>query len=604
MRDDDLDDVHVLLDDVPGGASRLFGAARRIVRVDNADGGLAAVEAAFAAVEKGLDEGLWAAGFLSYELGYLFEPRLSALRARLSALPLLWFGLFDAPRALAADETEAWLSENDAAYETVRPPRASLSKAAYRERFAVAKRMIETGDIYQINLTFRADFEIAGDPAALYRALRKAQPVSHGAFIETRDFSVLSLSPELFLKRKGKRIETRPMKGTEPRGTTPADDETARDRLRLDEKQRAENLMIVDLMRNDIGRIAKTGSVKVPDLFSVETYPTLFQMTSGVEGELRDGVGLPEIVASLFPAGSITGAPKIRAMELIHALEPEARGVYCGSIGYIAPDRDMDFNVAIRTAAVLAGGRGEIGIGSGVVADSEADKEYAEAVLKMRFLSDAMDDFQLFETMLHEAPAGIWLLDRHMERLAGSAAHFDFPFDRDEALKLLHAQTLDGGSARLRVRLALRRDGTLSVTKAALPGKPGDAPGAVSYVLSPTRLDSADPFLRHKTTRRALYDREFEHYSAARNAGEVVYLNERGELAEGSRTNIFLEMDSVLLTPPLSSGLLPGTLRAHLLESGRAREAVLTLGELREADAVYLGNSVRGLQPASPIDEA
>lgn len=595
MRDANLNTTYVLMDDVLNGTSLLFTAPDKII---TAGGDQTDISAAFAQIESGLDQGQWVAGFLSYELGYAFEQRLTSRQDTHHPLPLLWFGLFNEPHRLTAEQSAKWLAENSGEYRVITPPTPTITQATYVERFAVAKQMIEAGDIYQMNLTFKAEFKIEGDPIALYRTLRDVQPVSHASLIKTPDFSVLSLSPELFLKREGDKIATRPMKGTQSRGQTPETDKAAHDLLQFDEKQRAENLMIVDLMRNDISRIAKVGSVNVPDLFSVETYPTLHQMTSGVEGLLNDNTSFSDIMEALFPAGSITGAPKIRAMELIHDLEQDSRGVYCGSIGYVAPNRDMTFNVAIRTAVIGNEGVGEIGIGSGIVADSEANKEYQEAILKMRFLSNVMDDFQIFETMLFDGANGIWLLDYHMARLTKSAAHFDFPFIEKDALKLLDEATNAHKSDRLRVRLVLDRKGALSVTKAALPVEASMPPESVRFVISPTRLSTEDIFLQHKTTRRTLYDQEFAFYHETLNAGEVVYLNEHGDLCEGSRTNIFLEINGQLLTPPLSSGLLPGTLRAHLLETGKATEAVLPLSALNKASTIYLGNSVRHLQPA------
>lgn len=590
-------EIFVLLEDVLQDRARLFHAPESVVRLDGADGDIAA---AFAILEDGLSRGLHAAGFMSYELGYAFEPRLQERAQAEAAVPLLWFGLFKAPQSLTSRQAGEWLAKRGGDYRLKQPPRPTITRETYRARFETTKRMIEAGDIYQLNLTFKADFEIDGDPAALYRRLRLTQPVSHGGLVSTPDFSIVSLSPELFLARTGTRLRSRPMKGTEPRGISQSADARARARLHDDEKQRAENLMIVDLMRNDIGRIARIGSVKVPDLFTVETYPTLHQLTSGVEGEIAEDTTAEAIMRALFPAGSITGAPKIRAMELIHDLEQGPRGVYCGSIGTIAPNRDLDFNVAIRTLVILPDGRGEIGIGSGIVADSEADAEYDEAILKMRFLNDALADFDLFETMLDVPGSGIWLIEEHLERLERSAAHFGFPFDRVAALGLIGRETQTG--ERLRVRLVLRADGEMSLTKATLAAPEGGTPAEVRYVISPTRLSSDDLFLRHKTTRRDIYDREFEQYHAACGAGEVIYLNESGALCEGSRTNIFVDIGGELLTPPLACGLLPGTLRTRLLADGKARESLLTLADLGRAKAVYLGNSVRGLQPARPVD--
>ena len=598
MHDADLNTIHVLMEDVQNDTSLLFAAPKKIIQAGTNHTDIAA---AFEQIEAGLDAGQWAAGFLSYELGYYFEQRLRQNlneTSHANPLPLMWFGLFDEPQHLNSEQAAKWISENSGTYRALTPPKAAITKTTYCERFETVKEMIEAGDIYQMNLTFKADFEIDGDPAALYQDLREAQPVSHGAFIKAPDFSVLSLSPELFLKREGRKIITRPMKGTQSRGQTPDEDSAFYERLKLDDKQRAENLMIVDLMRNDLSRICDIGSVNVPELFTVERYPTLFQMTSTIEGHLKENTRFSDIMASLFPAGSITGAPKIRAMELIHDLEKSQRGIYCGGIGYVSPNQDINFNVAIRTAVVQSDGRGEIGVGSGIVADSEAEKEYKEALLKMKFLDDVACDFQIFETMLFDGAKGIWLLDHHLERMKKSAAHFDFPFTEEKARQLLDKETSDREGERLRVRLVLDRHGDLSITKAALP-KVGSEPEPVSFVISPTRLKSNDIFLQHKTTRRVLYDEEFEFYNSTMNAGEVVYLNEKGELAEGSRTNIFLEIDGQLLTPPLTCGLLPGTLRANLLETGKATEALLRVSDLNKASAIYLGNSVRDLQPAS-----
>ncbi|MEQ1713607.1 MAG: chorismate-binding protein, partial [Hyphomicrobium sp.] len=400
-------------------------------------------------------------------------------------------------------------------------------------------------------------------------------------------------SPELFFEQRDRVIETRPMKGTSSRAGTPEADAEARRVLATDIKQRAENLMIVDLMRNDLGRISDIGSVEVTDLFTIETFRTLHQMTSGVRARLDATIGLRGLVEAIFPPGSVIGAPKIRAMELIAEYETEPRGVYCGAIGHISPRGDALFNVAIRTPVVFRDGTGEMGIGSGVVYDSEGSKEYDECLLKMKFLTDPPKPFELIETMLHEPGKGIWLRDRHMQRLAASANYFRFAFDRTAILSALNDALAGRGTERLRVRLLLDEKGAAKITLSPQPPQPADA--LMRVIVSPSRLSSADPFLYHKTTRRDLYDREWQHYSETRSADEVIYLNERDELAEGSRTSIFVERCGTLLTPPLSAGLLPGTLRADLLASGRAVEARLTLDDLAGADAFWLGNSVRGL---------
>jgi para-aminobenzoate synthetase/4-amino-4-deoxychorismate lyase len=372
-----------------------------------------------------------------------------------------------------------------------------------------------------------------------------------------------------------------------------------RQQLATDVKQRAENLMIVDLMRNDIGRIAEIGSVSVTDLFTVETFQTLHQMTSGVRATLKEGVGMADLLKGIFPPGSVTGAPKIRAMELIRALQTEPRGVYCGAVGHISPKGRALFNVAIRTAVVFRDAAGEMGIGSGIVADSQGPKEYAECLLKMKFLTDPVKRFDLIETMLYDPAGGFALLERHIDRLKTSARYFAFACDEGAVRRAL-ADAVEGKAERSRVRLLLSESGAVTVTTTPLP--PPDPDAVMRLAVSDTRLNSADIFLFHKTTRRELYDKEWQHYAERLGADEVVYLNERGELAEGSRTTIFLERGGRLLTPAIASGLLPGTLRAELIAEGRAVEAVLTLEDLKSADAVYLGNSVRGLVRAVPLD--
>jgi para-aminobenzoate synthetase/4-amino-4-deoxychorismate lyase len=607
---------YVLLDDNTGlgGPSALYTDAVEIVQADDP----ADVPAALARLQAAGPRGLHAAGFFAYELGYVLEPRLAPRMPKTRKVPLIWFGLFQPPRLLDSAGVEAWLVATTAgATARIADVGHSWDEAAYRHRFDRAIDNILSGDIYQLNLTFRARFRIEGSPLALYRELRQKQRVAYGGIIETGDVTVLSASPELFIERYGATITTRPMKGTSPRGADPARDAELVHTLATDAKQRAENLMIVDLMRNDLGRIAEVGSVEVTDLFTVETFRTLHQMTSGVRARLIDGVGLEPLLSAIFPPGSVTGAPKIRAMELIADLEDSPRGVYCGAIGRLSPDGHALFNVAIRTPVIFADGTAEMGIGSGVVADSDGGREYAECLLKMRFLTDrpAVGDiratpahavpgtlpdgrtFQLIETLLHDPAQGdgaaaFWLLDRHLDRLERSAAHFGFAVDRQGAVAALTAAVAPKAHLRLRVRLLLWADGQITVTTTELPAAAPDA--VMRYVISPTRLSSAEPFLLHKTTERQLYDREWQHFHDAVGADEVVYLNERDELCEGSRTTIFVERDGVLWTPPLAVGALPGVLRDELLATGRAREAVLTIADL-SGGRVYLGNSVRAL---------
>lgn len=593
-----LEETFVLLDNSSGqGApSLLFTEPVDIIAAWEP----AEIEGALERLEQGIAQGLYAAGFFAYELGYVLEPKLAALMPEARNVPLLWFGLYRKPRAMSESEVEHWLTTHtrSGSYQFTSVTRA-WDGAEYERRFAAVQEKIRAGDIYQLNLTFKARFRLEGSPLTFYRDLRQRQRVAYGGIVDTGEVTVLTASPELFIEKDDRVVFTRPMKGTAPRAGTPEADREARRVLATDEKQRAENLMIVDLMRNDLGRIAEIGSVTVTDLFTVETFRTLHQMTSGVRATLQNGIGLADLMRAIFPPGSVIGAPKIRAMELIREYETEPRGVYCGAIGHIAPQGRALFNVAIRTPVIFRDGRGEMGIGSGVVYDSEGAKEYAECLLKMKFLTDPPRTFELIESLLHEREHGYWLLEGHLARLEASAKYFGFTFDRTKVLAALGSEVDGRSDKRLRVRLLLAENGKVTVTSTPLgPHEPGQI---MRFVISETRLDSSDPFLFHKTTRRELYDREWKHYNETQGADEVIYLNERGELAEGSRTNIFIEKNGRLLTPPLTAGLLPGVLRHELIAAGKLSEHTLTLDDLKSADAVLLGNSVRGLIRAEPL---
>ncbi len=570
----------------PDGQSLLFTQPReRLVAYD-----AASARNALARLAAAGKEGLWAAGYLAYELGFLFEERLQHLLPGRSETPLLWFGLYDAPERPSRAAVDAMLA--------TAPPGAAreltpgLDRAAYGKAFAAVQKLIAAGDVYQVNLTMKATFQLDGDALGLYRALAASQQVAYGALIHAGDHHVLSRSPELFVSRTGDRLKARPMKGTLKRGKTLAEDAAGRKALASDEKNRAENLMIVDLLRNDLGRIAETGSVRVTDLFTVETYRSLHTMTSGIEAEARPGTGIAEVLENLFPCGSITGAPKLRAMEIIHAVEAGPRGLYTGAIGYIAPGGDFAFNVAIRTALIDSAGRGEIGMGGGIVADSRAEDEYAEALLKLNFLSDPAPPVTLIETFKWSPDEGFALLERHLDRLLDSAAYFALPVTREAASGFL-ADAAKGWTAPMRVRLTLAETG-LDLSAVPLPPNPAQ----FRFVIADERLDPTSIWLAHKTTNRGFYDQPRQQAHDLLGVDEVVFLNQRGELTEGSFTNLFVELNGVLFTPPLASGLLPGTLRAELVASGKAAERMMTLADLERADAVYLGNSVRGLVPA------
>jgi para-aminobenzoate synthetase / 4-amino-4-deoxychorismate lyase len=593
---------YVLLDDslTVGGRSLLYTAPERIVSASSPE----EVDAALDEVSAGLARGLHAAGFFSYELGYCLEPKLRDLLPADRRVPLFWIGLFRPPAPLDDASTRAWLDANGGTERAkISDLTLSWTREEYTQAFGKVEDYIAAGDVYQINLTLKYRFAFEGNPVALYAALRRKQRVAYGALISAPDLGVLSLSPELFFRREAKHMSTRPMKGTAPRGRTPREDARLKTWLAMDEKQRAENLMIVDLLRNDLGRVAKIGSVEVTDLFTVETYRSVHQMTSGISAELRSDMGLKDMLRALFPCGSVTGAPKVRAMEIIRELEADPRGVYTGAIGHIAPSGDAQFNVAIRTV-VLAADSGEMGIGSGIVADSKADSEFEECLLKAQFLTRPDAPFALIETIRYERNTGFHLLERHLARLQSSAGYFGYPFSREAVLAALEAEAARVEAPVAMLRLLLAEDGTITVTSTAieLPTK-----GTVwRFVISDQRLDEKDPFFYHKTTRRQFYDREMERQKALTGCDEVVFLNKKGELTEGTRTNLFIEIDGRLFTPALTCGLLPGTLREELLDLPRAAasEAVLTPQDLLTADRIYLGNSVRGLVRAELLEPA
>ena len=557
----------VILD---GGVSRhtraVFQKPRAVIGADRPD----EVPGALAALEAALAGGGHVAGWLGYELGYALEPRLAP---RGPQGPLLRLGVFGPPAPSLPEPTGR-------AYAA--PLRLGWDAPAYARAFAEVKSFIAAGDIYQANLSFRAGFAFAGEPRALYETLRAASGAGHCAFVDDGTRQIVSLSPELFFELADGVFTVRPMKGTARRM---GDDTAERARLAASSKDRAENLMIVDLIRNDLARLAETGSVAVPRLFEIETYPTLHTMVSTVTARKRPGVGAGDILRALFPCGSVTGAPKIRAMEILRALEAGPRGPYCGAIGYFAPDGSARFNVAIRTLTIT-GARGELGIGGGVVQDSDAAREYDECLLKARFFEAARRPLELIETLRFDKD--FVRLEAHLARMAVSAPVFGLAFDAEAACAALQ-DAVAGRPYPSRVRLTLDEVGRHKASAHDLAPNPPHW----TYALSAARVHSADLLLRHKTNWRDLYDGE----AARAGADEILFTNERGELTEGARSNIFVRRGDVLLTPPLAAGLLNGCLRAALIAEGKAREAVLYPDDLE--GEVLLGNSLRGLIPAA-----
>jgi len=578
----DLASPFVLLDDARPGAApaRLYRAPVRTIRVDRLEGVLPAL----ADLREARAAGLHAAGYLAYEAGAAFEPRLRPAPA--TGAPLLWFGLFERYEDIAPDDVPALLPDPAGCW--IGAPEPEIDRKTYEAQLERVLALIAAGDIYQANLTYQAKARFVGNPLALYAQIRPQARAGHGAIVSTGTELLLSFSPELFFALEGGALTARPMKGTTRRGTTPAEDAALAVKLRTDIKQRAENLMIVDLMRNDLTRIARPGSVAVPDLFTVETYPTLHQMVSTVTAELAPDKDAIDVLAALFPCGSITGAPKIRAMEIISEIESGAgRGAYTGAIGSLDADGDALFNVAIRTLSIQAEGSDALfGAGGGIVADSRGEEEWDEARAKGAFLTAGERRFDLIETMAFDPEHGLPRLERHLERMKASANLFGFTFDRHGARNELQAATFRLRGPK-RVRLLLAKSGAIAIEVSPMPETPA---GPVAVAIVPLPVDARDFRLRHKTSDRGFYD------SARNGHFEVVFTDPAGLLTEGSFSSLFVERDGTLITPPLARGLLPGVLRADLIASGRAIEGDLTPADL--GGGFFVGNALRGLIPA------
>ena len=566
------------------------------------------VEEFFRQAEEYQAKGHYLAGWFAYEFGYLLEPVLANNVQIDGQAVLAELGVYGEPhiydhRSQKFSGAGAWpvgggQEQGDYKVENLR---LNLQRDEYLAAIARIKQYIEAGDTYQVNYTLKMLFDFAGSPQALYETLRRNQSVGHTAFIRNGEQQLLSFSPELFFRKQGDCCSVRPMKGTVGRGRTCEEDAQNGQWLQNDIKNRSENVMIVDLLRNDLGRVCDLGSVQTDSLFDLETYESLHQMTSAIHGRVRADVGLADIFRALFPCGSVTGAPKIRTMEIIRELEVAPRGVYTGGIGYLAPNGDAVFSVPIRTVA-LSGGQGEMGIGSGVVYDSDPVGEWEECTLKGRFLTDPRPPFLLIETLLRQPGKGYWLLDLHLERMARSAAFFGYPYSRSAAEELLAAESWGEEGAAQRVRLTLAKDGAMAVVSVACPvpqvtdlASLPEQEELPKIIISKKPVDSQSVYLYHKTTRRELYDSERQQAVAAGYL-DVVFVNERGEVTEGAITNIFIRKDGRWLTPKVECGLLDGVFRHSLLHGGeKVEEVKLTTQDLQTAEAVYVGNSVRGL---------
>jgi len=528
--------------------------------------------------------GLHAVGFLCYEAAAAFG--LAVRGGGEPGLPLACFGLFEAPQRIPhpplgpACEPGPW--------------QPALGPEAYARAVREIQERIAAGDTYQANLTFPLRAPFAGDAWAFFCSRVPVQRARYATFLDLGRYAVASLSPELFLLRDGERLETRPMKGTAARGVTEEDDSVRARGLLGSAKDRAENLMIVDMLRNDLGRVAELGSVAAPELFAVERYPTLFQMTSTVTA--RSPAATTEVVSALFPCASVTGAPKMRTMQILAELEAAPRGLYTGAIGVLAPGRRAAFSVAIRTLIVDRDqAQAVYGVGSGITADSAAEDEYAECLLKGRVLQE--EPFRLLETLRYTPGEGFFLLDEHLDRLRSSASYFGIPAPPREILVAALSRAGSGLAEAARVRLLVDLEGGVGLESAPL-GPP--AGGPVRVGLATTPVDPASRWLYHKTTRRQLYD---EARRSRPDCDDVLLWNPRGELTEACLANVVVELPEGACTPPVPCGLLAGTLRRHLLETGRIRERVIHVEEA-VGRSLYLINSVQGWREAVLHDGA
>jgi para-aminobenzoate synthetase/4-amino-4-deoxychorismate lyase len=538
---------------------------------------LAEVVSLLSAVEAAAKSGCWAALMLSYEAAPAFDRSLKTQPP--GVLPVAWAAVFAGP-----SEIKSKLSGEGYRVSAWEP---QVSRSEYGEAVSRIHELIARGHTYQVNYTFPLTATLAGEPLTWYRDLCSAQGADYCVYLDLGRYKVLSLSPELFFERKGDSIRTKPMKGTISRGRWASEDEEMAQRLATSAKDRAENVMIVDLLRNDLGKVSLPGSVQVSELFEVERFETLWQMTSTVESTLRAGVGLDELIAALFPCGSVTGAPKIRTMEIIRQLERYPRGVYTGMIGFIRPGGDCVFNVAIRTIVLDSEtGRATFGVGGGITFDSTAEREYEECLLKSSFLNAPADSFQLLESLLLET-GDFFLLHRHIDRLRASAKYFGFPFQEKQTLNKLAALAETHSQGRWKVRALLSKTGELHVNAVELCSG-GDGPRLAALAGKP--INSTHRFLFHKTTNRAVYD---EALSRRPDCDDVILWNERGEITESTVANVVVSIEGQLYTPPLESGLLAGTFRAELIAQGKIRERVIEVGELRQTSDLFLINSVQ-----------
>ncbi|WP_318502454.1 aminodeoxychorismate synthase component I [Bacillus sp. T3] len=527
-------------------------------------------------VEDAVQKGYYAAGFISYEGAAAFEPAFSVREG--GSMPLLWFGIFSEPDHIGISSNHPYsLSEW----------MPSVTQEEYRSAISAIKQAIANGISYQTNYTIRLDSQFAGDDIAFFEQLKRAQASNYCAYLNTGEHSILSASPELFFQLNGNHITTRPMKGTLKRGNTFNEDKENASWLYHSEKNRAENVMIVDLLRNDLGIIAEPGTVTVEKLFNIEQYPTVHQMTSTISAKVSPNVTLTEIFKALFPCGSITGAPKISTMELITQLEKAPREVYCGAIGYISPDGKATFSVPIRTVMIdHKTGQATYGVGGGITWDSTAEGEYDEILAKASLLKQDLPDFQLIESLLLENER-YFLLEEHLNRIKNSAQYFGFQFQIADAEKYLLKYASQQKEKKQKVRFLLAKNGEMNIEG----NEVGKSVGPKKVIVATSPVHKNNPFLYHKTTNRDIYYQYQKNKPA--EIFDILLWNENGEITEFTNGNIVLEIDGIRWTPSVKSGLLAGTFRESLIKTKEIRERTLSIEDLNYATKIWFINSVR-----------
>lgn len=581
----------------------------------------------FNKLDEHLKNGFYLAGFFSYELGYFLDYKDKYFKK--TRFPLAFLYVFKNPIIFDHKKNKFIDPEEKNIYSFLKNFRCPLEnfkisslnlnvkEDEYIENIFKIKEYIFSGDTYQINYTIKAKFKILGSIVKFYNTTKKSQKVPYSALIKTKDFYILSFSPELFFRKSGDILYVKPMKGTAPRGKNLLQDEYYKRKLKNSIKERAENIMIVDLLRNDLGKISPYGNVEVEKLFEVEKYDTLFQMTSTIKTKLLDNIDFYKIFKAIFPSGSVTGAPKIRSMQIIRDLEKEERKVYTGVIGFFSPKKEAIFNVAIRTVLVDKNRNAEMGVGSGIVADSDPKREFEECKLKANFLFRKLPNFRLIETILYSPlplkishydnlilnidenafQDGFFLLSLHLKRLRESSKYFDFKYDEDKIVHSLKNLKKYLDNNYYKVRLLLSKDGSLKLQTQLLKNFEFCCKTPVKIKMSNILIDEENIFLYHKTTNRKIYNKEYNKYTKL-GYFDVLFINTKKELTETSRCNVFLKIDGKFFSPPTKSGLLAGVFRSFILKKNSIFNKKLYVEDLMRAQAIYITNSVIGIRKA------